>query len=123
MIELDLSDQIATLRKTFDDIKAVIGVDRLEAEIARLTTLSEAQDLWDDPDNAQKVTSALSHRQAELTRITSIERRLDDLEVLVGQSGVTLSGHARSALARHLVEEEAARLTGLPVVECHIKIS
>ena len=35
MIELDLSDQIATLRKTFDDIRAVIGVDKLEAEIAR----------------------------------------------------------------------------------------
>ncbi|HEX7834269.1 MAG TPA: peptide chain release factor 2 [Pseudolysinimonas sp.] len=96
MIELDLSDQIATLRHTFDDIKAVIGVDKLEAEIARLTTLSEAQDLWDDPDNAQKVTSALSHRQAELTRITSIERRLDDLEVLV-QLATEGDGDAASA--------------------------
>jgi peptide chain release factor 2 len=104
MIELDLSDQIATLRKTFDDIRAVIGVDKLEAEIARLTTLSEAQDLWDDPDNAQKVTSALSHRQAELTRITSIERRLDDLEVLVqlateGDGDATSASEAESELA------------------------
>ena len=40
-------------------------------------------DLWDDPEKAQKVTSALSHRQSELDRITGIERRLDDLEVLV----------------------------------------
>jgi peptide chain release factor 2 len=96
MIELDLSDQIATLRHTFDDIKAVIGVDKLEAEIARLNTQAEAQDLWDDPDNAQKVTSALSHRQAELTRITSIERRLDDLEVLV-QLATEGDGDATSA--------------------------
>ncbi len=96
MIELDLSDQIATLRKTFDDIRAVIGVEKLEAEIARLNTQAEAQDLWDDPDNAQKVTSALSHRQAELTRITSIERRLDDLEVLV-QLATEGEGDAASA--------------------------
>ena len=83
MIELDLSDQIATLRTTFADIRAVVGVDKLEAEIADLSEQAGAPDLWDDPDNAQKVTSALSHRQAELARITSIERRLDDLEVLV----------------------------------------
>jgi peptide chain release factor 2 len=104
MIELDLSDQIATLRKTFDDIKAVIGVDKLEAEIARLNTLAEAQDLWDDPDNAQKVTSSLSHRQSELARITNIERQLDDLEVLVqlateGEGDADSAREAESELA------------------------
>jgi peptide chain release factor 2 len=96
MIELDLSDQIATLRKTFDDIRAVIGVEKLEAEIARLNTLAEAQDLWDDPDNAQKVTSSLSHRQSELARIANIERQLDDLEVLV-QLATEGDGDATSA--------------------------
>jgi peptide chain release factor 2 len=83
MIELDLGDQIAALRTTFSDIRSVVGVDRLEAEIARLNEQAGAPDLWDDPESAQKVTSALSHRQSELARITSIERRLDDLEVLV----------------------------------------
>ncbi|HEX6366202.1 MAG TPA: peptide chain release factor 2, partial [Agromyces sp.] len=42
-----------------------------------------APDLWDDTERAQKVTSALSHRQSELARITGIGQRLDDLEVLV----------------------------------------
>ncbi|HEY4224217.1 MAG TPA: peptide chain release factor 2 [Pseudolysinimonas sp.] len=83
MIDLDLSDQIATLRQTFSDIRSVVGVDKLEAEIASLTTQAEAPDLWDDPDAAQKVTSALSHRQSELARIESLQRRIDDLEVLV----------------------------------------
>jgi len=106
MIELDLSAQIASLRSTFDDIRAVIGVEKLEAEIARLNTQAEAQDLWDDPDNAQKVTSALSHRQGELTRITSIERRLDDLEVLV-QMATEGEGDAASA------REAEAELTDL----------
>ena len=83
MIDLDLSDQIANLRQTFSDIRAVVGVDKLEAEIAELSAQAGAQDLWDDPDAAQKVTSALSHRQSELARIESLQRRIDDLEVLV----------------------------------------
>jgi peptide chain release factor 2 len=83
MIELDLSPQIAELRSTLDDIIAVVNVDRLRADIADLSEKAGAPDLWDDTANAQKVTSALSHRQAELGRITSVESRLDDLEVLV----------------------------------------
>lgn len=83
MIDLDLSDQIATLRQTFSDIRAVVGVDKLAAEIADLSEQAGAQDLWDDPEAAQKVTSALSHRQTELARIESLQRRIDDLEVLV----------------------------------------
>ncbi len=83
MIDLDLGADIAALRSTFDDIRSVIGVEKLEAEIADLSEKAGAQDLWDDPEAAQKVTSALSHRQSELARITGIQRRLDDLEVLV----------------------------------------
>src|SRR6478735_7104061 len=79
----DLPAQLATLRSTFDDIRAVVGVERLQAEIADLSEKAGAQDLWDDPDAAQKVTSSLSHRQSELNRITALERRLDDLEVLI----------------------------------------
>jgi peptide chain release factor 2 len=83
MNELDISAEIATLKSTFDDIRSVVGVERLEAEIADLSEQAGAPDLWDDTEKAQKVTSALSHRQAELARITSVERRIDDLEVLV----------------------------------------
>ncbi|WP_353988327.1 peptide chain release factor 2 [Ruicaihuangia caeni] len=83
MIDLDFTDQIAQLRSTFGEIVAVIGVDRLEAEIAELSEQAGAPDLWDDPEKAQQVTSALSHKQSDLARITGIRRRLDDLEVLV----------------------------------------
>ncbi|HEV7566688.1 MAG: peptide chain release factor 2 [Microbacteriaceae bacterium] len=83
MIELDLSQQIADLRATFGDIRAVVNVDQLHTEIARLSEQAGEPNLWDDTENAQQVTSALSHRQTELARITSIEQRLDDLEVLV----------------------------------------
>lgn len=83
MQEIDHGDAIAALRSTFSDIRAVIDVERLTAEIAELSEQAGAADLWDDVEKAQKVTSALSHRQAELTRIRNVERRLDDLEVLI----------------------------------------
>lgn len=83
MIELDISDQVAALRSTFADIRSVVGVDRLEAEIADLSEQAGVPDLWDDPEKAQKVTSALSHRQAELAKIDSIQSRLDDIEIMV----------------------------------------
>lgn len=83
MDELDFTDEIAALRSTFADIRSVVGVEELQKDIAQLSEQAGAPDLWDDPEKAQKVTSALSHRQSELARITSIESRLDDLEIMV----------------------------------------
>jgi peptide chain release factor 2 len=81
-MDLDISEQLGSLRSTFDDIKAVIGVDRLAAEVADLSEKAGAPDLWDDPNAAQKVTSSLSHAQSQLARIRSLESRLEDVEVM-----------------------------------------
>ena len=83
MLEFDPSADIQALRATFSDIAAVVDVTALRAEIERLSEEAGAPDLWDDVEKAQKVTSALSHRQADLKRVTDVEQRLDDLDVLV----------------------------------------
>ncbi|ANJ26632.1 peptide chain release factor 2 [Agromyces aureus] len=83
MLDLDLTQEIAALRSTFSDISAVVDVEAVKADINRLSEEAGKPDLWDDPAAAQKVTSALSHRQTELKRITEIEQRLDDLDVLI----------------------------------------
>jgi peptide chain release factor 2 len=83
MDELDFSVEIAALRSTFSDIRSVVGVERLTAEIASLSEQAGVPDLWDDTEKAQKITTDLSHRQAELAKIVSIQSRLDDLEVMV----------------------------------------
>ena len=70
MDELDFSADIAALRSTFADIRSVIGVERLQADIANLSEQAGAPDLWDDTDQAQKITSALSHRQAPSSCLT-----------------------------------------------------
>ena len=83
MADLDIAGDIAELRSTFFDIKSVLDAERLRADIERLSAAAGAPDLWDDPEAAQKVTSELSHAQADLKRITETESRIDDLEVLV----------------------------------------
>jgi len=79
----DFPTEIAALRTTLGTIRAVSDPEALRARIAELSQQASAPDLWDDPDAAQKVTSALSHAQNELERVESLGRRLDDLEVLV----------------------------------------
>ena len=83
MLEFDPSAEIQALRSTFANIREVVDVDSVRADIARLEKEASEPGLWDDTANAQRVTSALSHRQSELARIEAVERRLDDLEVLV----------------------------------------
>jgi peptide chain release factor 2 len=103
MIELDISEQIAALRATFQDIRSVVGVERLQAEIASLSEQAGVPDLWDDTEKAQKITSDLSHRQAELAKVVSIESRLDDLEIMVElaneESDESAAAEVRSELA------------------------
>ncbi|MGL4339773.1 MAG: peptide chain release factor 2 [Rhodoglobus sp.] len=103
MEDLDISEDIAALRSTFADIRSVVGVERLEAEIAQLSEQAGAPDLWDDTDQAQKVTSSLSHRQAELARINSIATRLDDLDIMVElaneEQDAAAAAEARAELA------------------------
>ena len=66
-----------------ENILAVVQPDKLRAQIAELNEKAAAPDLWDDPSAAQAVTSALSHRQSELDRVTQMSERIDDLEAMV----------------------------------------
>ncbi|MDR8020205.1 peptide chain release factor 2 [Nesterenkonia aerolata] len=83
MAETDFPAELRSLRATMDRIAQVTDVEKLRAEVDELSEQAAAPDLWDDQDNAQKVTSKLSHRQGELRRITDLAQRIDDVEVMV----------------------------------------
>ena len=83
MADTDFSAEIDALRHTLASIEQVSDVERIKADIDTLEAQASAPDLWDDPEAAQKVTSKLSHRQADLKRITSLADRIGDLESLV----------------------------------------
>ncbi len=63
-------------------IEAVLDLDKLRADIAVLEEQAAAPSLWDDPEAAQKITSKLSHLQAEVRKAEGLRGRIDDLGVL-----------------------------------------
>ncbi len=79
----DFETEIAELDRSLTSIEAVVDPEKKRAEIAELSEKVAAPDLWDDPDNAQKVTSRLSALNSELDRVGGLRSRLDDLGVLV----------------------------------------
>lgn len=79
----DLQSTIAELTKSLSSVEAVVDLDAKRADIADLEAQVSAPNLWDDTDNAQKVTSRLSALQGEVERVTGLRQRLDDVEVLL----------------------------------------
>jgi len=63
-------------------IEAVLDLDKMRADVAVLEEQAAAPSLWDDPENAQKITSRLSYLQGQLRKAEDLRGRVDDLEVL-----------------------------------------
>ena len=83
MATTDFVTEIHDLRATLDTIRSVSAPTVLKAKIADLSAQASVPDLWDDPERAQQITSALSATQAELDRVDRLGARIDDLEALV----------------------------------------
>ncbi|GAA2576754.1 MULTISPECIES: peptide chain release factor 2 [Streptomyces] len=82
MAVVDVSEELKSLSSTMESIEAVLDLDKLRADIAVLEEQAAAPSLWDNPDEAQKITSKLSHLQAEVRKADALRGRLDDLGVL-----------------------------------------
>ncbi|MEU7384524.1 MULTISPECIES: peptide chain release factor 2 [unclassified Streptomyces] len=82
MAVVDVSEELKSLSSTMESIEAVLDLDKLRADIAVLEEQAAAPSLWDNPDEAQKITSRLSHLQAEVRKAEALRGRIDDLDVL-----------------------------------------
>lgn len=83
MAEFDYNQAIGDARAKYESIAKALDMDRLKADIKDLEQQAAEPGLWDDPENAQKITSKLSAAQAQLRRLTSANQRIDDVETLV----------------------------------------
>lgn len=117
MSELDLSQEIKQIRGTFATIAEVTDVPKLDKEIEQLEIDVQAPNLWDNASEAQKLTSALSRKQAQRTRIQDIASRLDDLEVLIelansesDKSAANEATQELEALKKLVAEQEVVTL-------------
>ena len=78
----DRSDDVSALRATLTSIEKVLDVPRMQVELGDLEAQAGEPGLWDDQERAQAVTSRMSAIQADLERLSSYRRRIDDLFVL-----------------------------------------
>ncbi len=83
MADFDYSQEIGDARAKYESIAKALDVDRLTAQAKDLEVQAAEPGLWDNPENAQKVTSKLSAVQAQLKRLASASQRIDDVETLV----------------------------------------
>lgn len=102
MAEAELQTQIDQLGKSLDSIEAVADLPRLRAEIAQLAEEVAAPDLWDDQENAQRVTSSLSARQNEVERLEGLRSRLEDAAVMLELANDEADEEARTEVRREL---------------------
>src|SRR5690606_6955864 len=82
VVNPDVAADLKDLSATLENIEAVADLPALRAEIADLSDQAGQPDLWDNAEEAQRVTSRLAHAQGELRRLEDLRRRLEDLPVL-----------------------------------------
>ena len=108
----DVATELQGLSATLGSVEAVTGLDSLRAEIAQLEEQAARPNLWDDPEQAQQITSRLSHKQGELRRVTDLRQRLEDLGVLyeLAEAESDASSLAEADTERSRLQEEIASL-------------
>ncbi|MFT3889933.1 MAG: peptide chain release factor 2 [Arachnia sp.] len=102
MANEDLTARISDLARSLDSIEAVADLDKLRAEIAELEVHVAAPNLWDDQDNAQRVTSQLSAKQGEVDRLVGLRSRLDDAALMLELAEEEGDADARADVIREL---------------------
>ncbi|HET7352015.1 MAG TPA: peptide chain release factor 2 [Marmoricola sp.] len=105
MAATDFDSEIKQLQATMKTIGSVLDLDGMRKEIAELGEQVAAPDLWDDQANAQRVTGRLSALQHDLERYEDLDRRIEDLGVMV-----ELAEEESDAEAAAETEAELAKL-------------
>ncbi len=78
----DFSDDITALRKRLDEALGYLRVAELRRQRPQLETEASRPDLWDDADNARKVTGELSSVIDDIELYESLEGAIEDAETL-----------------------------------------
>ncbi|HNP58618.1 MAG TPA: peptide chain release factor 2, partial [Gordonia sp. (in: high G+C Gram-positive bacteria)] len=105
----DVTADLEALDATLTTVEKVLDLEELRRRIDELEMQASDPELWNDQDHAQKVTSALSHAQAEMRRVTELRQRLDDLPVHYELADAEEGDDRATALADADAERESLR--------------
>ena len=94
--------EIDGIDATLLSIEKVLDLPKLRALSVVLEEEAGVVNLWDDPENAQKVTSRLSRVQAEINKLTGLRRRVEDLPILFELAASEPDGSAKADAEREL---------------------
>ena len=78
----DAAGEISDLVSKLASVEAVLNPDAMRKEAEGLRERSADPDLWSDQEQAQAVTRRLSYLEGELSRLSGLRRRLDDVSVM-----------------------------------------
>ena len=81
--QIEPSDRLRNLDRRFRQISTVLKPRELSEKVDNLEQQASYPDLWQDQENAQRVTSELSHHKQLLTRLVEVESLLEDTSVLL----------------------------------------
>lgn len=82
MAEMDFAQALEQAKAKYEMISKALDPEGLRSRIADLERQASAPGLWDDQENAQKVTSRLSALQSQVKHLESASSRLDDVQAL-----------------------------------------
>ena len=74
----------------------------MQSEVERLENEAATPDLWNDPENAQRVTSALSRVQGTLNKVRQLRGRVTDLPVMIKLANAESNVSAQSDIIKEL---------------------
>jgi len=78
----DFTDDLTDLRRRVDDARRYLHVDATRVKVAELEAAAAEPGLWDDPDQARRVTTELARLKEDVDLVDGLEQRLSDLETL-----------------------------------------
>ena len=106
--QMEPSERLSDLGRRFRQVSAVLKPRNLSEKVENLEQQSADPDLWEDQENAQRVTSELSHKKQLLYRLVEIESLLEDTSVLLG-----LASQEDDSAAAAEVDVDIAKLEDL----------
>ena len=83
MSQMEPDARLRDLASRFSQVSIVLSSTNLRVEVELLEREATDQGLWDNQENAQRVTSELSRKKQVLSRLAEIERLLEDTSVLL----------------------------------------
>jgi peptide chain release factor 2 len=108
MAERDITSEIAAISATLASIEAVIDIEKLRRDQENLETQAGVPDLWNNPENAQKITSALSRVQGTINKVTNLRSRVQDLPIMLELASAESDTSAKTEVEKELDSLTAA---------------